>query len=103
MTMSVASCGEVFHQHVCLPDQLFHDLFAFGRLGVHGERLLVAIKLGEIESVHIRYVTQLSARNITAVEAFNFQHVRAEPNQQLRTRRACLYACKINYFDSFKR
>jgi hypothetical protein len=95
--------GEVFHQYVGFSDQLFHDLFAFGRLSVHRKRLLVAIKLGEIQSVHIRNVTQLLARNITAVEALNFQHVCAEPGQQLRTRRTCRHACKVNYFDSFKR
>ncbi len=97
------SGGEVFHQYVGFSDQFFHDPSTFGCLGVHRQRLFVAIELGEIERVYTRNVTQLVARNITPVEAFNLQHVGAEPCQQLRTSRTCLHACKVNYLDPFQR
>jgi hypothetical protein len=71
------------HQHVGLPDQLFQNLFAFGRLGVESERLFVAIQLGEVERIDIGNVTQLAARNITSVDPLDFQYVRAKPRKLL--------------------
>jgi hypothetical protein len=47
-------------------------------------------------------VPQLVARHVSNARPLDFQHVRAEPRQQLRSRRSSLYAGKVDYFDSFK-
>ena len=93
---------EILDQDVGLADQLLHDRLAFRRLGIQCQRLLVAIERDEVQRIQIGDVPQLAARHVSNARPLDFQHVRAEPRQQLRACRPGLYAREVDNFDSFQ-
>src|SRR6202165_5808184 len=86
---------EILDQHVAFLDQRFEHLLAFGMLGIDGDRTLVVVEHREIKAVHARNVAQLAARNVTLAGPLDLDHVRAQPRQQLRTRRTRLHMREI--------
>jgi hypothetical protein len=74
----------------------------FRRLGVQRQRLLVAVKRDEIQRIQIGDVPQLVARHVTNAGPLDFQHVSAEPCQQLCACRSGLNPGEVDNFNSFK-
>ena len=94
---------EVFHENVTTPNQFAENFFALLRFGVERDAPLVAVEHGEIEAVDIRFVAQLTARDVAAAGQFDFDHVRAEPRQQLRASRPGLHMGHIENANSIER
>jgi len=93
---------EVLDQHVGLADQFLQDRLAFGGLGVHLQRPLVAVQLREIQRVQIGDITQLMARDVADPRPLDFHDIGAKPRQHLAAGWSSLHAGEVDDFDSFE-
>ncbi len=94
---------EVLHHHVTSLDQLAKNFFAFFMFGIDRDAAFVAVEHGEIETVDIRLITQLPAGDIAPPRQFDFDHVGAEPSQNLRAGRPGLHMRHIENTNSVER
>ena len=92
--------AEVFDQHVARQDHPFEHFLALGVLCVERDRALVVIEHGEVQRIDIGNIHQLAARNVADARALDFDHIRAEPGEQLRTCRAGLHVREVKNADA---
>src|SRR5262245_18570437 len=94
---------KVLDQYVAPLHQALEDLHALAVLAVDGDGTLVVVQHREIETVHLRAILQLPARDITDTGALHLDHVGAEPGQQLRARRTRLDVREVEDLYAFQR
>src|SRR5262249_49534104 len=82
--------SEILDQDVALLQEPDEDVLAMGRFHIDGDAALVAVQHGEIEAVRIGNVAQLGTRDIAAPRQLDFDHVGAEPGEDLGRRRSRL-------------
>src|ERR1700679_3776317 len=98
---AVESAGrKILHEHVAVLHQSLQHLLAALAFRVERHRTLVVIQHGEIEAVDVRDIAQPLARNFTAARLFDFDHVGAEPSEQLRAGGTRLHVREIQNSNS---
>jgi hypothetical protein len=102
-THAVQGAGaEVLDHDVGLLDQLLEHFLALGRLGVQGQRTLVAVEHREVERVGIGDVTQLAAGDVAGARTLDLDHVSAEPGQQLGAGGTGLHVREVDDLDALE-
>jgi hypothetical protein len=91
---------EILHQYVAFLHQRFQHTHALRVFGVDGNRTLVVVEHGEIERVGALHVDQLTTRDVADTRTLDFDHVGAEPGEQLRAGRARLHMREIENADA---
>src|ERR1019366_6764793 len=94
--------SEVLHQDVAMLDQPFEHFLALRTLRVEGHRTLVVVQHREIETVHARNVAQLFPSDVPGARPLDLDYVRAEPSQQLSTRRSRLHMREVENTNSIQ-